>query len=360
MAQHGRRYLVTLNGTVMRSAGVLDRLVKLAGDNGTECVFFEGVTGEPSPDIIHSALQTALRNNCDAVLGLGGGSAIDTAKATAALITNGGPVTDYLEGVGTGRRLSVPPVPFIAVPTTSGTGAEVTKNAVISSVKDGYKKSFRHESLLAKVALVDPELTLSVPRQITAYTGMDALTQLIESYLSIKANPFTDSLALSGIEAAAEAVTAAYDNGSDIDARERMAYASLLSGICLANSGLGAVHGIAGGLGALTDMPHGKACAVLLPHVLRYNLPHCTQRCARVSRALLRSDIKDDTEAAKEGIRRIADINAHMRIEADLRHLAMNDAGIRALAAASMGSSMSGNPVPMTEQSTYEFLKGLC
>jgi alcohol dehydrogenase class IV len=206
------------------------------------------------------------------LLALGGGSAIDAAKAIAGLATNGGQTVDYMEVVGAGRKITQPALPWMAIPTTAGTGAEATRNAVISHVEKQYKASLRSPHLLPRMALVDAELGLHVRPEITARAGLDALTQLIEAYTSQGANPLTDALALRGIECVARSLRQAYAHGDDLDAREEMALAALLSGICLNNAGLGAVHGFASPLGARFPVPHGVVCGVLLPHVLVANL----------------------------------------------------------------------------------------
>ena len=292
-------------------------------------------------------------------MGLGGGSAIDTAKAVAGLITNGGPVTDYLEGVGKGRVIEKPTIPFIAVPVTAGTGAEATKNAVISSLKYGYKKSFRDDRLMARVALVDPLLTLNVSKKQTAYSGMDAITQLIESYVSKKSNPVTDALAERGLKAAAVSIKKAYDDGQDISAREGMCFASLLSGICLANSGLGAAHGFAAGLGSIIGIPHGLACAVLLPYVMKANLLSSLEKYAILGRIMTQSDEPNDEAAALMGVEFIQSINDYMGIPRDFKDMNITAEQKVKIAEASFGSSMSGNPLEVTKETAFKFIYGL-
>jgi alcohol dehydrogenase class IV len=205
----------------------------------------------------------------DVVVGLGGGSVVDAAKAIAALARNPLKTLDYLEVIGRGQALSEASAPFVAVPTTSGTGAEVTKNAVLESQQHGVKVSLRHDSMLPRVALVDPTLTVSVPANVTAATGLDALTQVIEPYLSKNNNPLVDGIALAGIRHARDGLRRAYHHPDDLLAREQMSLASLFGGLCLANAKLGAVHGLAGPLGGMTSGAHGALCARLLPVVLR-------------------------------------------------------------------------------------------
>ncbi len=242
-------------------------------------------------------------NGCDMVIGLGGGSAIDCAKAVAGLLTNGGAALDYMEVIGKGQKITKPAAPWFAIPTTAGTGAEATRNAVIGCPEKQFKASIRSELLLPRVAVVDAELGVDVPPGVTASSGMDALCQLIESYTSTGANPMTDALAVKGIELAAGSLARAYRDGHDLEAREAMAMAALLSGICLANAGLGAVHGFAAPLGANFPAPHGTVCAALLPHVIAANLregrgqPELLARYARIGR-LMANDARMDEAAA--------------------------------------------------------------
>jgi alcohol dehydrogenase len=230
------------------------------------------VAGEPSPQFVDTEVARLRQHSVDAVVGIGGGSALDAAKAVAGLLRPANSVLDHLEGVGPELPYRGPATPFIAVPTTAGTGAEATRNAVLSVAgAGGYKKSFRDDRLVAEWAIVDPELLATCPPALLAADGMDALTQLIEAYVSTRANPFTDALALSGLEAASEALLPLYGCPSPA-LRVKMAYASLLSGICLAQTGLGAVHGLAAPLGAFFPIPHGVACGTLLAAATRANI----------------------------------------------------------------------------------------
>ena len=206
------------------------------------------------------------------MIGIGGGSALDAAKAIAALLTNAGDLFDYLEVIGRAQPLVHPAAPCIAIPTTAGTGSEVTRNAVLSSPEHRVKVSLRSAYMLPRVALVDPELTYELPPSVTAATGLDALTQLIEPYVSPRANPVTDGMCVEGIRRAARSLRRAVENGRDTSAREDMALASLFGGLALANAGLGAVHGFAGPMGGMFPAPHGAVCAALLPHVMETNL----------------------------------------------------------------------------------------
>jgi alcohol dehydrogenase class IV len=248
-----------------------ERLLGLLDQHGV-CTTVLSVPGEPTLDTVHAALAVARTHHCDLVIGFGGGSALDTAKAVAGLLTNAGPPERYLELVGEARPLERPAAPLVAIPTTAGTGSEVTRNAVIAVPVQGVKVSMRSPYLLPRLALVDPELTVSCPPQVTAACGLDALTQLIEPFVSLRANPLTDGLCREGLRRAARSLPRAWRNGNDLEAREDMALASLLSGMALANAGLGAVHGLAAALGGMFGAPHGALCARLLPGVMETNI----------------------------------------------------------------------------------------
>lgn len=228
------------------------------------------VHGEPTIDVVRAGINAA--RDCDLLIGLGGGSVLDAGKAIAALATNPGDVLDYLEVIGKGQPLVNPPLPYIAVPTTAGTGSEVTRNAVLESREQSVKVSLRSPLMLPRLALVDPELTYNLPAEITATSGLDALTQLIEPFVSIKSNPMTDALSREGMAHAARSLRRAYENGADQEAREGMSIASLFGGLALANAALGAVHGFAGPLGGMLHAPHGALCARLLPLVMEANI----------------------------------------------------------------------------------------
>jgi len=238
---------------------------------GLEGVRFP-VHGEPEVETVRQGTRQARAESCDLVIAMGGGSAIDAGKAIAAMLGNGGDPLDYLEVVGQGRPLKLPSAPFLAIPTTAGTGSEVTRNAVLGSPEHNVKASLRGPHLLPSVAVVDPELTLDLPPALTASTGLDALTQLIEPYVSIRANHLTDLYCIEGMRLAASALRRAWRDGQDRAARTDMSCASLLGGLALANAGLGAVHGLAAPLGGMFAAPHGALCAALLPHTMRVNI----------------------------------------------------------------------------------------
>jgi alcohol dehydrogenase class IV len=230
------------------------------------------VEGEPSPEVIDGAVQSLANENIDLIVGIGGGSVLDAGKAISAMIGINDTVADYLEVTGT-KLHPGSKIPFIAVPTTSGTGSEATKNAVISKVgKDGFKRSLRHDNFVPEIALVDPELTVSCPPAVTAASGMDCFTQLAEAYLSVKAVQYTDALVLEGLKAVKNSLIRVCRDGSDIEARTGMSFAALTSGICLANAGLGVVHGFASSLGARYNIPHGVICGTLMSSANQVNV----------------------------------------------------------------------------------------
>jgi alcohol dehydrogenase class IV len=222
------------------------------------------VPGEPSPELIDDAVKALKNQDIDLVIGIGGGSSIDAGKAISAMMYRAESIVEYLEGVGTKEHPGTK-IPYIAVPTTSGTGSEATKNAVISKIgKDGFKRSLRHDNFVPDIALVDPELTLNCPKYITGASGMDCFTQLTEAYLSNKSNEYTDALAFEGLKSIKNSLLRSYQDGNDNEARTGMSFAALTSGICLANAGLGVVHGFASSIGGMYNIPHGLICGTLM------------------------------------------------------------------------------------------------
>ena len=272
VAALGSRAAVLTGGQSLKASGKLDEALGWLEQRSVRSYCYT-VRGEPSPDLVDGMVAELRRANVDVIVAIGGGSVLDAGKAVSAMRPTGEPIRDYLEVVGTrtpdGRK-----VPFVAVPTTAGTGSEATMNAVISEVgPDGFKASLRHPNFVPDVALVDPALSLSCPPGVTAACGMDAFTQLLESYVSTQASPMTDALAYSGLELACDALVAACTTGAaDINVRAAMAYAALLSGITLANAGLGVVHGIAGVIGGFFDVPHGVACGTLIAPATRMSI----------------------------------------------------------------------------------------
>ncbi len=319
---------------------------------------YETESGEPSPEGVDAAAAFARENGIDAVVGIGGGSVMDTAKAVAALAVNDGSVVDYLEGVGSGKKLENHPLFFVAVPTTSGTGTVATKNSVISSKTKGFKVSMRDDAMIADVAVLDPNLTEKMPKSVLAASGMDAICQLIESYTTANSNSMTDALALRHTVMAMDALEAVYDT-DDLHARTTLAVCAMVSGLTLANAGLGVAHGLAAGLGAHTDIPHGAACGILLPEAIRFNLSKGVTKYADIASALEGRRFENPIEAGMVLVERIEALSKKLGLPKDLKSIGLSEADIPRIAKASMGSSMKKNPAPVTEQDAMDILKKL-
>ncbi len=313
------------------------------------------IQGEPSPQMVDEAVRALRAEPADVVIGIGGGGALDAAKAIAGLLKPGNSVMDHLEGVGPELPYGGPATPFIAVPTTAGTGSEATKNAVLSvQGTDGFKKSFRDEKLVAEVALVDPDLLATCPLPVIAANGMDAFTQLLESYVSSHAAPLTDSLAWGGMKAARDGLLALYADAGNGAARERMAYAALVSGITLAQVGLGSVHGLAAPLGAFFPIPHGAACGTLVATATRINIDTlrareadghpALEKYAQVGRLLSRQGALDQAAAHAALIDTLEAWTRELKLPR-LSHYGVTPADIPRIVANSRGSSMKTNPV---------------
>jgi alcohol dehydrogenase class IV len=353
----GRRALVVVSRSAERAAFLLERLRA----EGVETLTFN-VPGEPTVDLALAGVRRAREASCDLVIGFGGGSALDAGKAIAALLTNGGDPLDYLEVIGGGRALAQPSAPYIAIPTTAGTGSEVTRNAVLASPEHRVKASLRSPFMLPRLAVVDPALTRSLPPALTASTGLDALTQLIEPFVSHSANPLTDALCREGMRRTARSLRRACENGQDAEAREDMALAALLGGMALANAKLGAVHGFAGPIGGLFPAPHGAICARLLPVVMDANV-RALQARAPDSAALTRYDeaaqiltgLADAT--ASKGVEWVRELCAVLSVPPLSRYGLAEADFPTVIAQAQKASSMKGNPISLTEAELAEILK---
>ncbi len=320
------------------------------------------VEGEPTTELLQSAVAEARSNQCDFVVGFGGGSVLDTAKAVSAMLTNTGDILDYLEVVGKNLPIKNPAAAFIAIPTTAGTGTEVTRNAVLSVPEKRVKVSLRSYFIIPKYAVVDPELTYSMPPAITASSGTDALTQVLEPYVSRRANPMTDQFAKEGLRCASRSLRKAYQDGQNHPARRDMAWASLLGGLSLANAGLGAVHGFAGPLGGMYDAPHGAVCGRLLPFVTAMNV-----------RALRTFEPESDKLQRYKEIAEILTGNPKATIEdgvlwlkeliKELKIPGLSTYGITPtdfpviIEKSQRSSSMKGNPITLTDEQLGEILE---
>jgi len=355
--QMGRRALIVTGSTSERCKPLC---ADLSAAGVAFCTF--EVQGEPTLDSVGRGVAFARQEQCDAVIAFGGGSVIDAGKAIAALLTNQGELMDYLEVVGKGSALQIPTAPFIAVPTTAGTGSEVTRNAVLGVPERQVKVSLRSPLLLPRLAVVDPELTLCLPPAITARTGLDALTQLIEAYVSIRANPVTDGFCEQGIPLAARSLRRAYNQGKDLEARRDMSLAALFSGLALANAGMGVIHGFAAALGGRFAAPHGAICAAILPYGMEINLRALRARAPQsvalrrypeVARLLTgRGDA-----TAEDGIAWTREICQELEIP-PLKTYGIGEQDVPTLIAeAAKASSMKGNPLALTTEELQEVLR---
>ena len=353
----GRRALVVTGRSVDRAAALMEQLesVKVAADTFP-------VSGEPTLDTIRAGVEKARVCASEVLIGFGGGSAIDASKAIAVLLTNPGSLLDYLEVIGRGKPLTHPPLPCVAVPTTAGTGAEVTRNAVLTAPDHRVKVSLRSPLMLPRLAVVDSALTLSLPPDLTASTGLDALTQLIEAFLCNRPNPITDALSREGMRRAAGALRRACRDGQDRQARHDMALASLLGGMVLANARLGAVHGLAGPLGGMFPAPHGMICARLLPVVMAANVRAIERRApespvlerfVEVAR-LLAGDAAATLPAGLAWLEALVEDLGVL----PLSRFGLSDHDLPAvITQAKQASSMKGNPIALEEQELTTILR---
>lgn len=352
----GRRALLVTGREASRAASALETL-KAAGVTVTTF----SVAGEPTIPLVEQGIQTARSAQCDVVVSFGGGSVIDAGKAIAAMLTNDGELLDYLEVIGRGRTLTKASAPFVAIPTTAGTGAEVTRNAVLAAPQQQVKVSLRSALMLPTVALVDPELTYDLPPALTASTGLDALTQLIEPFTCNRPNPLTDALCREGMVRAARALRVAYRDGRNAAAREDLAVASLFGGLALANAGLGAAHGFAAPIGGMFSAPHGAVCAALLAPVMAMNLTvlraqspqaEAINRYGEVAH-LLTGSLR---ARADDGVAAVRDLVRELQIP-PLRAYGISAAHVSGLVEkAARASSMKANPVTLSREQLTDIL----
>jgi len=348
--EFGQRALIVIGRDTKRAGPLLKNL----GDVGVGTVTFS-IAGEPELSTIEQGTALAKKENCQVVIGFGGGSALDAAKAIAAMLANDGPLLDCVEIIGRGKALTKTSAPFIAIPTTAGTGSEVTRNAVLSSPEHKLKVSLRSPLMLAKMAIVDPELTYDLPPALTASTGLDAVTQLIEPFVCSRANPMTDGLCVEGIRRAGRSLRAAFMDGKNKSAREDMAVASLFGGLALANAGLGAVHGFAGPIGGSFPAPHGAICAALLPHVMVANI-HALRQRSPESAVLSRYDevarllTGKGSATADEGVKWVRQFVGDLQIKPLGTYGVREEHVVDLVAKAANASSMKANPVALTPE----------
>ncbi len=348
-AAFGKRAFVVTGRDRLRHAGTIADLEA----RGLVCALFQ-VAGEPSIELVREGAALMRSAASGMVIAIGGGSAIDAGKAIAAIAANTGDVLDYIEVIGNAKAFENAPLPFIAVPTTAGTGSEVTRNAVLGSKQHGVKASLRSAAMLARAAVVDPELTVALPPAITASTGLDALTQLIEPFVSIRANPFTDALCRDALPKIARALPRAYENGANAEARATMSYASLLSGLALANAGLGVVHGFAAAIGGMFDAPHGAICAAILPAGMSMNIrAGAGDRYSEI--AQLTTGIS--SASAEDGVRWVKDLAARLAIPR-LGAWGIGEQDVEPIVErAARASSMKANPVQLSREELVEVLR---
>jgi alcohol dehydrogenase class IV len=354
----GQRALVVTGRNTNRA----EPLLRLLRESGVQASIFS-FAGEPKVRTVQDGVALAKARHCDFVISFGGGSALDAGKAIAALLTNGGDLLDYLEIIGRNKSLTQPAAPFIAIPTTAGTGAEVTRNAVLASTEHRIKVSLRSPLMLPRVAIVDPELTYELPREITASTGLDALTQVIEPYVCSRANPMTDALCVEGIRRIARSLRIAYDDGGNDAAREDMAVASLFGGLALANAGLGAVHGFAAPIGGMfPNARHGAVCAALLAPVMEANCRALRTRDPESERLRRYDEVArlltgEPRATADSGVDWVRHLVLHFRIPG------LGTQGIEArhsgelIQKAAVSSSMKANPVTLAPDELSAILK---
>ena len=334
-----------------RSSNAIPRVRQILSAQGIQLTEFE-VHGEPTVEVVTAGVEVA--RGCDMLIGLGGGSVLDAGKAIAILATNPGELFDYLEVIGKGQKLTVAPLPYIAIPTTAGTGTEVTRNAVIESPAHWVKVSLRSPLMLPRLALIDPELTYNLPPAITASTGLDALTQLIEPFVSVKANPMTAAICREGMRHGAQSLRRVYENGEDKEAREGMSLTSLFGGLALANAGLGVVHGFAGPLGGMLHAPHGAICARLLPTAMETNLKALETRqpghLALARYVEIAQILTGNPEAsATDGVAWVKELVRNLNIPPLSAYRMTRELIPEAVEKTSVSSSYKGNPLSLTE-----------
>jgi alcohol dehydrogenase class IV len=356
----------TMGNCALVVSGLENDLVTLLlehlSKNGVTFHIFH-VSKEPTLDLVQRGVTKAKNAGCDFVIGFGGGSAVDAGKAIAALASNPDEVIAYLEVIGNGKPLTIPPLPYMAIPTTAGTGAEVTRNAVLASTEHKVKVSLRSPLMLPKLALVDPELTLSLPPGITASTGLDALTQCIEPFVTHFSNPLTDSVCREGIRRAAGALQQAFENGDDLDARTDMSLAALFGGLALANAKLGAVHGFAGPIGGMfPTAPHGVICGRLLPFVMEMNVqalqsrqPHnpALSRYAEVAQILT----NNPNAKTSDGVAWIQDLANALYLPPLSEYGVKENEFPQIIEKARRASSMRGNPIKLKDTELQQILE---
>ncbi len=337
----GNKVCLITGRYAMAKSGVLNNVHKSLEDVGLEVVLFDKVIPEPTTKMVDEGLSLVRTTECELVIGLGGGSSLDVAKAVAGLANDDGSCLEYQEG----RKIEKEGLPFIAIPTTAGTGAEATYNAVITNEEKKVKQSIRDHSLMAKVVIIDPILTLTLSPNTTTISGMDTLVHLIEGYVSNAANLLTDSLAIMGIKLVSSSLKKVVEDGQDKKARTNMSLASLLGGMVLSNAGLGAIHGLAASLGPLYNLPHGLACAVLLPYIMEYNLETSIPKFAQIAYSLDEQTTNlSIEEAAFESIVLVEELISNLKLPFNLGSLGIQERDLPIIVQGVSSSSLKYNP----------------
>lgn len=362
----GHRAFVVAGSRSLEASGELAFFLDRLTAAGLQAEVVDSIGNEPTVQDVDDLVSRLIDRGAgrgDLLVAIGGGSAIDLAKAASALVTNRASTTvlDYLEGVGRGLKIEEPPLPVLAVPTTAGTGSEATKNAVISSYDPPFKKSLRSEQMVPRIVLVDPELSVTVPPAVTAATGMDAITQLIESYVSRRATPATKAIAMAGLEGAVPALREAVRHGDSRPARETMARAALLSGMALANSGLGLAHGVAAALGIQCRVAHGLACAVMLPAALRFNIEASSVAIdvCRLAPLILGQSVETVVEDPGLVLKAIEELLNDLNVPRRLSEIGVRRDQLPAIVRDSAGNSMRGNPRDVTDEQLFQILEDI-
>jgi alcohol dehydrogenase class IV len=342
----GNRGVLIYGGKSLKKSGNYEKIIKILKKSGIKYSEISGISHDPDDETVNTTTEKVLKMNPDFIIGVGGGSVIDTGKAASIIATNGGEVKDYWAG----KIFLKPSIPYIALPTTSGTGAEVTKNAVISGKGQFFKKSIRSEYMIPNIALVDPLLTLSAPQEVTAATGLDALIQNLEAYTSKIAGPITDTLAYKGIELSGKYLCRAVQNPDDLQAREGLSLSSLYGGITLMNAGLGLAHALSHPLGIRFGIPHGKACALTMAKVMEYNYTARKKKYAQVG--MLLAGIKDGAQAFNKLV-------SSLGISTKLIDYGVKEEDIPAIVAESKGGSRRFNPIDHSDEVVAKIIREL-
>jgi alcohol dehydrogenase class IV len=342
----GNRIVIVYGGRSFSESGIGPRILDILKKDRIEVHEIGGVVHDPDEELVINTVAKVRNREPDCIVGIGGGSVIDTAKAASIIAANGGEVKDYWEG----KEFTRPSIPYIALPTTAGTGAEVTKNAVISSRDHSFKRSIRSELMTPDIALVDPSLTVSLPPTVTADTGLDALVQNLEAYTSRNAGPITDTLARKGIELAGKYLVRAYRQPDDLEAREALSLASLYGGITLLNAGLGLAHGLSHPIGIRFGVPHGRSCALVMPKVLEYNYPARKQKYDEVG--LLLGGVKNCIEVFNR-------LLEDLKVPTGLGRYGIKESDLPTIVAESKGGSRNYNPIPHTDETVEKLLREL-